>query len=69
MHKLAEADLAKAIEIDSALSEAWYRRGVVRVYYLDKKPEGASDLRKYLALEPNGKYGKSVQEILAALGQ
>jgi tetratricopeptide (TPR) repeat protein len=58
--------MTKAIEIDPALADSYYYRGLASIQ-AKKTAEAKADFAKYLELAPNGPQAKEVKEMLQAL--
>ena len=61
-----EAILDEVIATDPQLADAWYERGMLAAAREDHEA-AARDLRKYLALAPQGKHAADAREFLDAL--
>ena len=62
----ARAYMTKAIELDPALPDSYYYRGLASVQ-AKKTAEAKADFAKYLELAPGGPQAKEVKEMLQAL--
>jgi Tfp pilus assembly protein PilF len=62
----ARAYMTKAIEIDPAVADSYYYRGLANIQ-AKKTAEAKADFAKYLELAPNGPQAKEVKEMLQAL--
>ena len=62
----ARAYMTKAIDLDPALADSYYYRGLASVQ-AKKNAEAKADFTKYLELAPNGPQAKEVKEMLQAL--
>jgi len=62
----ARAYMTRAIEIDRAIAESYYYRGLANIQ-AKKNAEAKVDFQKYLELAPNGPEAKEVKEMLQAL--
>ena len=62
----ARASMTKAIDLDPALADSYYYRGLASVQ-AKKNTEAKADFTKYLELAPNGPQAKEVKEMLQAL--
>ena len=62
----ARAYMSKAIDLDPALADSYYYRGLASIQ-AKKAAEAKADFAKYLELAPNGPQAKEVKEMLQAL--
>ncbi len=62
----ARAYMTKAIDLDPALADSYYYRGLASVQ-AKKNAEAKADFAKYLELAPNGSQANEVKEMLQAL--
>lgn len=62
----ARAYMTKAIELDPAVADSYYYRGLANIQ-AKKTAEAKADFAKYLELAPNGPQAKEVKEMLQAL--
>jgi tetratricopeptide (TPR) repeat protein len=62
----ARAYMTKAIDLDPALADSYYYRGLASIQ-ARKTAEAKADFAKYLELAPNGAQAKEVKEMLQAL--
>jgi tetratricopeptide (TPR) repeat protein len=62
----ARTYMTKAIDLDPALADSYYYRGLASVQ-AKKNAEAKADFTKYLELAPNGAQAKEVKEMLQAL--
>ena len=62
----ARAYMTKAIDLDPALADSYYYRGLASVQ-AKKNAEAKADFTKYLELAPTGAQAKEVKEMLQAL--